>query len=421
MLIKSRKMTPMPNDTRWRWRRLAAAALAAALLSHGASSARSAEALAPLGNTVPAEIPEPSSDVPSPKRAKKAAPAAPVKAKEATNAAPAQAASKSAPAVAPGTSPPPAKTAAKPEATTQSVTARNSSKPAPASQPATAASTQKSEVVSTQAKDDSVSETDALVPFVRKARDQWQVALTFDDYWLSAPITEGNTGTQSGNLYGLSLSFAPPDWHGDTSFDFSYRQGLLHGNVGYPRNYSAAFETFVNEAIIGFSFKTLPWMHNGKERGHVLSFVGLSWDGWSTTETLANRKKWPATLTPELATDWNMIMANLGLGYDLTLWNPSTAWLDYRLGIRVMAIGAMGGSNFNQQGGENLSALALYGLARGTVYMNFLFYHTVGVFVEGGYQESWWLFSDNPTRNVGVNEFHGYWGGFGRAGLEVQF
>jgi hypothetical protein len=397
---------------------------AATLLSSAALGARAAEVPTAFGNTVPAEIPEPSSDVPAPKKANKPksfAPAAAARVQQATNAIPRQHASSS--TSAPVSDPSAAKPVAKAEPTTPPGAVASQPKTQPAAPPADATSPQKAPTASGSAevKGDSAPEPDSLVPFIRHAKDIWQVGLSFDDYWFNAPITEGTTGTQSGNLYGFSLSLAPPAWHGDTSFDFSYRQGLLRGTVSYPQRYYSSLETFVNEAVIGFSFRTLPWIHNGKERGHVLGFVGLSWDGWSTTETLANGKKWPATLTPQLTTDWNMILANLGLGYDLTLWNPDWNWLDYRLGIRVMAIGAMGGSNFNQPGGDNLDTLALYGLARGTLYMNLLFYHTVGVFLEGGYQESWWLFSDNPSRNVGVNQFQGYWGAFGRAGVEVQF
>ena len=271
------------------------------------------------------------------------------------------------------------------------------------------------------AKDDEQPDADALVPFVRNARDKWQVSVSFDDYWFNAPISEGGHGTQTGNLYGETLSIAPPVWHGDTSLEVSYRQGLLNGAVGYPNALYSSMETFVQEAFIGFRFRSLPWMHDGKERGHVIGYVGVSWDGWDTTETLIDRRKWPATGKPALTTDWNMFMANLGLGYDLTLWNPTTKWMSYRLGVRAEAIGALGGSSWDQKGNDSSDTLAVYGLARGTLYMDLILYNTIAIFVEGGYQESWWRFWEDPPAGLGVNNFEGYWGAFGRAGLAVQF
>ena len=117
-----------------------------------------------------------------------------------------------------------------------------------------------------------------------------------------------------------------------------------------------------------------------------------------------------------LTTELNMVMGNFGLGYDLVLWNPTSKWFWYRLGVRAEAIGAMGGSNYNVQQGEQINSLALYGLARGTAYMELTLRDGLGVFVEGGYQHNWWFFSESPAERPGVNEFPGM-GGFGRAGL----
>jgi len=45
----------------------------------------------------------------------------------------------------------------------------------------------------------------------------------------------------------------------------------------------------------------------------------------------------------------------------------------------------------------------------------------MALFVEGGYQQAWWLFSQKPPPDPGVNNFEGYWGWFGRVGFSFQF
>jgi hypothetical protein len=415
------------------------------LLCGSALNSWSAEALPIVTSSSPAEIPEPSPDSPLLKKPRKpksgSKPAAKTSsekpkptAEPSTVAAPQDQHPVSQPPVAqnseipkaaedlagkrsPAQDPPPQTSVAQatqqqsPTPSSPAVSKPAAQTPAPASPPPASPESETSEK----------PETPYGSSIVRNADNKWHISLSFDDYRYNAPITEGTGGTESGNLYGVSLSLSAPPWHGRSFFDFSYRQGLLNGDVRYPGKLSSSFQTFINEAFVGFHFETLPWIHAGKERGHVIGYVGLSWDGWSTTETLLGGRRWPVNGRSALTTDLNMILANLGLGYDLVLWNPTSRTLSYRLGVRALAIGAMGGSNFNIRGSDQTDSLAVYGLARGTVYMDLTLRDRVTVFLEGGYQRSWWIFSELPPQNPGVNNFEGYWGGFGRVGLAVHF
>jgi hypothetical protein len=386
----------MLSNSCYRWPIRAAATTAAVLLAGAALSVWSAEVPAPAGSAAPAEIPEPASDLPATKKARK--PKAPTP----------DPAAKSAEMPKPASAPAAASHQTGPQPSAPAAVARSAEEPKPAAEPAA--------VESPKVKDE-----DVQPPFVKNAEKNWYVSLSFDDYWFNVPITEGSGGTQSGNLYGGSLSFAPPAWQGKTYFDFSMRQGFLRGDTSYRSPFQSSLDTFVNEVSVGFHFESLPWMLAGKERGHVLSYVGLSWDGWNTTETLWYGRTWASTKLPTLTTDMNMILANVGLGYDLVLWNTTSKWMSYRLGVRAEAIGAVGGSLYNMHQGEQIESLALYGLARGTAYMDLTFCYGVGVFIEAGYQQSWWFFSEKPADNPGVNQFPGYYGGFGRVGVAFHF
>jgi len=411
------------------WRTRAVTTAVIAVLGAGLNG-RSAEAPPLTTNTAPAEIPEPTSDSPVVKKAKKSKsgskpPAKQIVVQHPPDASPpahppvAQSAERSktgdaspaeihsAPAVPPAQASS-AQSSQQPGAGQPAAPASTPAAPAPASLSSASANAEKQEL------------PDELAP-VRNADRVWHVNLAFDDYRYNTPISEGAGSTESGNLYGVSLSLAAPAWQGRSYFDFSYRQGLLNGDVRYPKTLSSSLQTFINEAFVGFHFESWPWVHNGKERGHLLGYVGVSWDGWSTTETLRSRRKWALNGLSDLTTDQNMILANLGLGYDLVLWNPSSKALSYRVGVRVLGVGAMGGSNYNIRGGEQIDSLAVYALAKGTVYMDLTLHNHVTVFLEGGYQQSWWLFSEVPANNPGVNEFVGYWGGFGRLGFGLSF
>ena len=357
-------------------------------------SVGSAEALAPAGNTAPAEIPEPAATPPAAKKHPKT-PKPPASANSAQSA---QLAS----------TPSPVKDPPATNAVSQPSVAKSPGEPTPTSE-------------SSAVKAQPASEPEIEPPFAKNAEKKWHVDLSFDDYWLNAPIGAGSGGTQSGNLYGGSLSLAAPAWQERTFFDFSYREGYLKGATTYGPRLATSLDTYINELFIGFHFNVLPWTHDGKERGHVITHVGLSWDEWHTTETLKSGTAWPLTGLPSLITDFTAITANAGLGYDLVLWNPTSQSLSCLLGVRAEAVGAMGGSSYDVQNGDQVSGLALYGLARSTVYMELTYRDTVGVFVEGGYQQSWWLFSETPPDNIGVKEFQGYYGAFGRVGLTFRF
>lgn len=394
--IRNRKILLMLINACVRWRIRGTTATLVALLAGTALSVWSADAPASLGSAAPAEIPEPTSDVRAGKKVRKPKSPGP---------------------------PPTAKAGERPMPAPEASAVKSQREPATTSLTSVAKSAEESKPVpeSVAVKNQLGPDPDSQVPFVRSPQNNWYVSLSFDDYWFNAPIAEGTGGTQSGNLYGGSLSLASPSWQGRTYFDFSFRQGFLHGDTSYPPPYSSSLQTFINEVFAGFHFEVLPWMHDGKERGHVISYVGVSWDGWSATETLMSGHTWPATRSPNLTRDVNMVLGNVGFGYDLVLWNPTAKSFSYRLGVRAEAIGGVGGSSYNVQEGEQINSLALDGLVRGTAYMDLTLRNGVGVFIEGGYQQSWWFFSETPADNPGVDKFQGYWGAFGRVGVAFHF
>jgi len=409
-----------------RWRSRLLATTAGLLLGGAALSSWPAEAPAAAGVAPPAEIPEPTSQAPASKKYSKPKSPSPAPAK------------KQAKASKPATEPALAKSPKGAEAASPASAAKSVENPKPAGQPSVVQSppppepTPQVPAVKSLGKPEPVGEASAAQappepepthqpPFVKDAENNWHLSLSFDDYRFVSPLTDGTGGTQSGNLYGESLSLAPPAWRGRTSFDVSYRQGLLYGTGSDANRRTYSLETLVNEVFAGFHFAFLPWVHDGKERGHMTARVGLSWDGWSTTETLSPGHTWASTGYPTLITDWNMFLGDLGLGYDLVLWNPTSKYLSYRLGIRAEAIGALGGANYHVQQADKTGSLAVYGLARGTAYMDLTLRNGIAIFVEGGYQQSWWTFAEIPPQYSGVNNFVGYWGGFVRAGVGLQF